>query len=648
MATKTHTAPIGIERINDVFYVTPGGFATIQSAVDYARTYNGGFGQVIIGYGVSNSDSIPALTGGTAGILLTDLRNGVTQNWTWDGTQYVGWVRVGARSAGEDWTTGASSVTSILDALEPKYAIVINPPSPVEGVPGWVLLNWDSGGDGVKFGNGASNEFAEIRKDGSGYFQGTLTGSALYAYESFDPATAPPRPWGAIDQYPGRLTRIVSGSADATPGEIQLIGFNSDSSANQVWMTGAAGNVDFPTAINFRGPLNFFGASQAKVGGIDGVGHLTAVSADFQNCNVTGSPVRTFANTADAPSGMQWPPAGIGVSTGTAWAASIDPATVPRLNVANTFTGRASFIGGLDVGAPAKALLVTNAQTTYFDAYGADAATHGTMVFRSGVLNDGVPRTLAVFNSVGNVTFPGIISASALIATGDVSAALGQFGGTVTVSNRTGVLTSASALINADASGLVLCPPQGANSIYFNWDQGTGGVFFGNGAGQQVGRIDGGGVATLATLRTEFGGVNITAGDWNTFKTGGFFVVSGLGLTNQPPSALPNGFLLWVLTTSAWGVGQIIYQMAFPIQGGTEIWIRSFGFANVWSGWFQISSTAHLADAPAQGRQDGSVWTAGEYLYSQLEGKTMRVKMESAPEETNGKAGTHRTPKSKT
>ena len=392
MATMTHTAPIAIDRINDVFYVAAEGFATIQSAVDYARTYNAGKGQIIVCYGVSNSESIPALTGGTTGILLTDLRNGVNQNWTWNGTQYVGWVRVGARSAGEDWTIGASSVTSILDSAEPKYAIVVNPPSPVGGVPGWVLLNWDSGGDGVKFGNGVNNSFAEILKDGSGHFQGILEGAAVYAYESFDPATAPARPWGAIDQYPGRLTRIVSGSADATPGEVQLIGFNSDNSANQVWMTGAAGNVDFPTAINFRGPLNFFGASQAKVGGIDGVGHLTAVSADFQNCNVGGSPVRTFANTADAPSGMQWPPAGIGVSTGTAWGASIN-ATNP------TFTGSVTTPKLISSGFLIVDAVGSNGIYLNYDS------GNGTNFC------DGATHTVATIDIAGNASFNGTITA---------------------------------------------------------------------------------------------------------------------------------------------------------------------------------------------------------------------------------------------
>jgi hypothetical protein len=70
---------------------------------------------------------------------------------------------------------------------------------------------------------------------------------------------------------------------------------------------------------------------------------------DAAAANVDGSPVRTFANTAIG-GGASFPPAGIGVSTGTAWeATSIDPAMVPLLDVANSFTALQSMTAGLDV-----------------------------------------------------------------------------------------------------------------------------------------------------------------------------------------------------------------------------------------------------------------------------------------------------------
>lgn len=66
---------------------------------------------------------------------------------------------------------------------------------------------------------------------------------------------------------------------------------------------------------------------------------IMAQGADFDTCLVANSPVRTFANTGDPDTGMEWPPAGIGVSTGTAWAAnSIDPTTIAYLSTPNWFT----------------------------------------------------------------------------------------------------------------------------------------------------------------------------------------------------------------------------------------------------------------------------------------------------------------------
>jgi hypothetical protein len=59
---------------------------------------------------------------------------------------------------------------------------------------------------------------------------------------------------------------------------------------------------------------------------------------DEPKAKANESPVPT-----DAPT--DYPPAGVAVSTGTAWDASIDPATLARLNTANTFTANTTFNG---------------------------------------------------------------------------------------------------------------------------------------------------------------------------------------------------------------------------------------------------------------------------------------------------------------
>lgn len=68
---------------------------------------------------------------------------------------------------------------------------------------------------------------------------------------------------------------------------------------------------------------------------------LEAQTAAFAAAaTLQGSPIRTFANSPGPGGTMQWPPAGIAQSTGTAWSPSIDPATVAMLNRAtNVFSG---------------------------------------------------------------------------------------------------------------------------------------------------------------------------------------------------------------------------------------------------------------------------------------------------------------------
>jgi hypothetical protein len=102
------------------------------------------------------------------------------------------------------------------------------------------------------------------------------------------------------------------------------------------------GTLTATGAVTAEGALT---AASLAVTGDANLGTVEANDATFATCEVDNSPVRTFANTAEG-AGPSYPPAGIGVSTGTAWdTTSIDPATVPRLNLANTFTAAQSMAG---------------------------------------------------------------------------------------------------------------------------------------------------------------------------------------------------------------------------------------------------------------------------------------------------------------
>ena len=126
-----------------------------------------------------------------------------------------------------------------------------------------------------------------------------------------------------------------------------------------------AGGITGPVTVN--GVLNVTGnqtiSGTATVGTLDATtaaitGTITAAEvqatdAQFATCEVANSPVRTFANTADAPSGMQWPPIGIGVSTGTAWGVSIDPTTLQtKLTLTTTGNSGPATLAGATINIP--------------------------------------------------------------------------------------------------------------------------------------------------------------------------------------------------------------------------------------------------------------------------------------------------------
>jgi hypothetical protein len=91
--------------------------------------------------------------------------------------------------------------------------------------------------------------------------------------------------------------------------------------------------VESPVAVVLQGRAGdgatYIGGTNAAATVVQPGGAIASPSANFAACEVGNSPVRTFANTPDGPEGPDYPPAGIGVSTGTAWDVdSIDPATL--------------------------------------------------------------------------------------------------------------------------------------------------------------------------------------------------------------------------------------------------------------------------------------------------------------------------------
>lgn len=343
MATTTHTGPIAIDQINTTFYVVgTGTLSTIQSAVDYVRTTLG-YGRIVVTQGINVADDISAVTGGNVGIVIWDNRNGNDQLWYWEGTNY-----------------------QPLDFVQDKGFVTYGMP---QQIPATMLMGFDpTGGNG----NGAGY-ITVIANPGLGmpalnlqadpqdgtpvltFFKGSLDPAGIPRVQS--PATLelysdPTYPdnfnlWiGQANDFTGSKGMYIwpKPLEDAIDFQGQTIGGAYDQAIrlNPLGgdvMLGPSLTVSTDGDITTLGNLavgNLSVTGDAIVGG-----ELQADSAVFDSCMVDESPVRTFANTPDSGpgEGMVWPDIGIPVSLGDAWQSpSIDPATIPYLNVPNTFT----------------------------------------------------------------------------------------------------------------------------------------------------------------------------------------------------------------------------------------------------------------------------------------------------------------------
>ena len=127
-----------------------------------------------------------------------------------------------------------------------------------------------------------------------------------------------------------------------------------------------------------------------------------------------------------APGPTIYPPAGIAVSTGTAWGTSIPAADVALLNAANTFTtdqtfnGTGSFVKGLSLMNPGLAVGDRQLLVIGVDAGAYDGAYFGfsNVAGSGGTSHLGVMSLLGgqetTFDVVGNWHFPGTVTSGAV------------------------------------------------------------------------------------------------------------------------------------------------------------------------------------------------------------------------------------------
>jgi hypothetical protein len=228
---------------------------------------------------------------------------------------------------------------------------------------------------------------------------------------------------------------------------------------------------------------------------------------------------------AGAVGGMVYPPAGISISTGTAWSNSIPynsnangtwTSNVAGLNLIWNLTGGAGeldFINNYGAGGGGGFKFYNVANGTVL----ASGTTAGMELDRNNALH--------VAND--------IISATNLRCTG-----VGYLGSNLRLGDRSlAIWAINSPNINADSVSLVL-NAGGNGSVWFNYEQGTGGVHFmkGDNTGNVAATIDNAGVITSATIHA---GGNIEASLSNSWLSAGpVSFATAAGTAGQPMARL--------------------------------------------------------------------------------------------------------------
>ena len=201
------------------------------------------------------------------------------------------------------------------------------------------------------------------------------------------------------------------------------------------------------------------------------LGLLIANGGEFTTCDVAGSPVRTFDNTP-TPVAQVYPGIGIGVSTGSAWGTSIDPATLQgKLTLTTTGNSGPATLAGNILNIPQ----YSGGAGMVYPPAGIPNSTGSAW----GTSID--PATIARTNAANTFTAAQTVQ-GAITASGDVIAANVHMGGSVSDPTR--------ATLASVGANLLLSPPPGNGTTNINWVGGSGGTIFGNGASTQIGSID--------------------------------------------------------------------------------------------------------------------------------------------------------------
>jgi hypothetical protein len=158
--------------------------------------------------------------------------------------------------------------------------------------------------------------------------------------------------------------------------------------------------------------------------------------------------------------------------------------------------------------------------------------------------------------------------------------------GALRLLNRANAQNTGSPNINSDGNSIILDPAGATGILFLNWDQGGGGIRFGNGAGgPAVGQVDAAGNAQFNTV-TMRDLTSAPSQDFNSMTTGGYYIIGPNA--NAPPSGDIRNFV--VLVMSSPGFQGLAIQMAWNFNVAGEIWSRQL-FFGTWTPWVRFNTT---------------------------------------------------------
>ena len=336
----TLVGPIRIPQVNTNYYVGEPMQRNIQQAVSFAIA-DSNAGNVIISQAYTGTDSIATVTGGSPTVFIVDERNGQRQVYYWNGANYVaaafgqnagfiaegmppatpGSIQMGYAPAG-DAGNGSGNIVIVSNPGEgiPSFNIILEPQGGPNPGSTFIRCALDSTGlprvESKRLEVYPDPNYPDTFNMWIGQFPELAGNKAMYI-------------WGHPSENAVDVQGVTSTGVTSTPTYDQTIRLN---------YLGGDVNIGMNASVFENGTLN---CEEANVAGSLFATAVTASDAEFDECLVDNSPVRTFANTPDTGpgDGMLWPDVGIAVSLGSSWQSpSIDPATIPRLDVANTFT----------------------------------------------------------------------------------------------------------------------------------------------------------------------------------------------------------------------------------------------------------------------------------------------------------------------